>query len=462
MLKRKDIAEEVIDRVDYPNKGHFKDAESGQEGQVKNVVEGQKVRFRVFKRRGGIVYGRLISVTQRSPIETREPFCAISDDCGGCLYQRVPYEKQLAIKTAQLKKLLQPVLSPDSVFDGIKPSPKEMHYRNKLDFSFGDAVPGGPMTLGMHRRGTRYTVLDADSCALAHPDLTRIAAEVRAFCAGSGLPFFNKIKHEGYFRFLMLRRSETTGEILVCLAATTQYRQDFSELVNRLTDLPLEGRIAGIFLADDDRLADALLPDKLHCLCGQDFFTEHILGLNFKVSLFSFFQTNTLGAEVLYRTVREYVKESPLFNEEKKRKPVIYDLYSGTGTIGQMMAPAASHVYGIEIIPEAVEAANENAAQNGLTNCTFLAGDVLEMLGTLAEQPDYIILDPPREGLHPKALKEIAACGVPNMVYISCKATSFVRDMKVLSEYGYEVKRWSIADLFPATQHAEVICLLGK
>lgn len=504
MLKRKDIAEAVIDRVDYPNKGHFKDPESGQEGQVKNAVEGQRVRFRVFKRRGGIVYGRLISVVERSPIETREPFCTISDDCGGCLYQRVPYEKQLEIKTAQLMKLMQPVLSPDSAFDGIKPSPKEIHYRNKLDFSFGDAVPGGPMTLGMHRRGTRYTVLNADSCALAHPDLTRIAAEVRDFCAGTGLPFFNKLKHEGFYRFLMLRRSETTGEILVCLAVTTQYTLDFSPLVSRLLALPLEGHIAGIFLADDDRLADALLPDKLHCLYGQDFFTEHILGLSFKVSLFSFFQTNTLGAEVLYRTVRAYVRESPLFaggqqmdisegkrppengkpeenpggvseaedgtesdgtdarkRNEQIRKPVIYDLYAGTGTIGQMMAPAASHVYGIEIIPEAVDAANENAAGNGLANCTFLEGDVMEMLPALPERPDYIILDPPREGLHPKALKEIAACGVPNMVYISCKATSFVRDMKVLAAYGYEVRRWSIVDLFPGTQHAEVVALLS-
>ncbi|MDD5860028.1 MAG: class I SAM-dependent RNA methyltransferase [Eubacteriales bacterium] len=498
MLRRKDIAEAVIDRVDYPNKGHFTIPETGETGQVKNTVPGQKVLFRVFKKHNGHAYGRLISVTERSPLETRAPFCDISDECGGCMYQRLPYDYQLQMKTDQMQKLLAPVLDEDSVFDGIRRSPREMGYRNKTDFSFGDEVKGGPMTLGMHRLGTRYTVLNADTCALAHPDLPKIAACVREYCAETGLPFFNKVDHVGYFRFLLLRRSETTGEILVCLATSTQYTHDFSDLAERLRALPLEGKIVGIWHADDDRFADALLPDELHCLYGTDSFTETILGFTFRVSLFSFFQTNTKGAEVLYETVRSYVNESGMFEGEGKepctdvadektggadgedvtgtddtsesaggakhtgRKPVLYDLYSGTGTIGQMMSPAASHVYGIEIVPEAVEAAKKNAALNGLTNCTFIAGDVPEILPTLPEKPDYLVLDPPREGIHPKALAEIIGYNVPNMVYVSCKATSFVRDMEELKRHGYQIRRWSLVDMFPQTVHVETVVLLQK
>ena len=495
MLRRKDIAEAVIDRVDYPNKGHFTIPETGETGQVKNTVPGQKVLFRVFKKHNGHAYGRLISVTERSPLETRTPFCAISDACGGCMYQRLPYDYQLQMKTDQMKKLLAPVLDEDSVFDGIRRSPREMGYRNKTDFSFGDEVKGGPMTLGMHRLGTRYTVLNADTCALAHPDLPKIAACVRDYCAETGLPFFNKVDHIGYFRFLLLRRSETTGEILVCLATSTQYTHDFSDLAERLRALPLEGKIVGIWHADDDRFADALLPDALHCLYGTDSFTETILGLTFRVSLFSFFQTNTKGAEVLYETVRSYVNDSGMFEntgeaagtsdedgtddtgkgihvraggpvydcaERTGRKPVLYDLYSGTGTIGQMMSPAASHVYGIEIVPEAVEAAKKNAALNGLTNCTFIAGDVPEILPTLPEKPDYLVLDPPREGIHPKALAEIIGYNVPNMVYVSCKATSFVRDMEELKRHGYKIRRWSLVDMFPQTVHVETVCLMSR
>ena len=459
MLRRKDIAEAVIDRVDYPNKGHFTIPETGETGQVKNTVPGQKVLFRVFKKHDGHAYGRLISVMERSPLETRAPFCLISDECGGCMYQRLPYDYQLQMKTDQLQKLLTPVLNEDSVFDGIRRSPREMGYRNKMDLSFGDEVKGGPMTLGMHRLGTRYTVLNADTCALAHPDLPKIAACVREYCTETGLPFFNKVDHIGYFRFLLLRRSETTGEILVCIATSTQYTHDFSDLAERLLALPLEGTIAGIWHADDDRFADALLPDALHCLYGTDSFTETILGLTFRVSLFSFFQTNTKGAEVLYNTVRSYVNQSGMFGGSQK--PVLYDLYSGTGTIGQMMSMAASHVYGIEIVPEAVEAAKKNAALNGLTNCTFIAGDVPEILPTLPEKPDYLVLDPPREGIHPKALAEIIGYNVPNMVYVSCKATSFVRDMEELKRHGYKIKRWSLVDMFPQTVHTELICLLS-
>ena len=456
-MKRKEVGEAVISRVEYPNKGRFVLEETGEKGIVKNVIPGQKVRFRVYKHNKNTVYGTRMEVLEKSALETREPLCRIFGECGGCLYQTMPYEEQLKMKEEQILRLLEPVLSGDSVYDGIHGSPHELGYRNKIDLSFGDEVIGGPLTLGMHRMGTRYTVLDADSCVLVHRDLTAVLAAVRTFFSERGIPFYNKLTHIGFLRYLMLRRSETTGEILFVLATSSQMEFDFSPLVNELLSLPLEGSFAGMFHVLDDRYADALIPDEVRCLYGRDYFYEKLLGLTFKVTIFSFFQTNTAGAEVLYSIVRSYVRMS-----RREERPVLYDLYCGTGTIAQLMAAECSEVCGIEIVEEAVESARKNAALNGLDNCTFLAGDVFETLTQLEGKPDFVILDPPREGVHEKALKRIIGYGITDMVYVSCKASSFVTDMQFLKTQGWTIKRFSLVDMFPETQHIETIVLLQK
>ena len=513
-MKRKEVGEALIERVDYPNKGRFHLPETGEKGIVKNVIPGQKVSFRVYKKHKETVFGNRLEVLEKSPLETREPFCDQFGKCGGCLYQTLPYETQLKMKAEQVQNLLKEVLSEDSIFDGIKGSPHELGYRNKLDLSFGDEVIGGPLTLGMHKTGTRYTVLNADTCKLAHSDMTMILKEVRAYCAEEQLPFYNKLRHEGFLRYLMLRRSETTGEILVLLAVSSQMSHDFTPLAERLCALNLTGSIAGVFLAIDDRYADALIADEVHCLYGRDYFYETILGLRFKVTLFSFFQTNTAGAEVLYDMVRRYVrsyegcgaadtKDSIVLPGETAetdragkdaagtgcagtdtagtdrvgtgstenwasrpakpdRLPVLYDLFCGTGTIAQVLAQEAKQVYGIELIGEAVEAASKNAALNELDNCMFYAGDVFETLPAMPEKPDFVILDPPREGVHEKALKLIDGYGINGMVYISCKASSFVSDMRFLKENGWKIVRYCLVDLFPETHHVETIVLLEK
>ena len=223
----------------------------------------------------------------------------------------------------------------------------------------------------------------------------------------------------------------------------------------KLLGLDLEGSFAGILHTENDSLADVVQNDRTVILYGQDFFMEELLGLKFKITPFSFFQTNSLGAEVLYETAREYIGETD------GRK--VFDLYSGTGTIAQILAPAAEHVTGVEIIEEAVEAAKVNAAQNGLTNCDFIAGDVLKVLDTLEERPDLIVLDPPRDGIHPKALpKIIDHYGCEKMIYISCKPTSLVRDLVVLQAKGYEVTRVCCVDMFPGTTQVETVVLLSR
>jgi 23S rRNA (uracil-5-)-methyltransferase RumA len=255
-----------------------------------------------------------------------------------------------------------------------------------------------------------------------------------------------------------------TGEILIALVTTSTPGEDkrakeegfLENWKDRICGLPLQGRLAGVLHMVNDSVADVVKSDRTDILFGQDYFYEELLGLKFRISAFSFFQTNSLGAEVLYQTVRDYIGD--LGGKDK----VVYDLYSGTGTIAQLMAPIAKKVIGVEIVEEAVEAARENTLLNGLNNCEFIAGDVLKVLDSIEEKPDFIVLDPPRDGIHPKALEKIIDYGVDRLVYVSCKPTSLVRDLAVFLEKGYCVERAVAVDQFPWTANCETVCLLSN
>lgn len=203
----------------------------------------------------------------------------------------------------------------------------------------------------------------------------------------------------------------------------------------------------------NDSLSDVVKSDETRVLYGQDFFYEKLLGLQFKITPFSFFQPNTKGAEVLYETVREYIGDI--------RDLTVFDLFSGTGTISQVLAPVAKKVIGVEIVEEAVEAAKENAERNGLSNCEFIAGDVFQVLDEIEEKPDVIILDPPRDGIHPKALPKILDYGVDRIVYISCKMTSLARDLEMIQQRGYTVEKMTAVDQFCETVHVETVVMLS-
>ena len=468
-MKKGDILEGVIERVDFPNKGRV----ITEEGTVtvKNGIPGQKIRFQINKKRKNQMEGRLLEVLEKSPLEKRDPVCSIFPQCGGCMYQTMQYEDQLKMKTDQVKQLLDTAIAgagqtndagePDYVFEGIKGSPKEFAYRNKMEFSFGDEYKDGPLSLGLHKKGSTYDVLTASDCKIVHSDMTEILKCVLAYFqeieqkdqTGRSL-YYHKMSHEGWLRHLLLRRAETTGEILVNLVTTSQSEYDLTPLADQIRALPLEGRIVGILHIINDSVADVVRSDETRILYGQDYFYETILGLRFKITPFSFFQTNSLGAEVLYGTARDYIGDT--------KDMTVFDLYSGTGTIAQILASVAKEVIGVEIVEEAVEAAKENAALNGLSNCSFLAGDVLKVLDEVSEKPDFIVLDPPRDGIHPKALPKIIAYGVERMVYISCKPTSLARDLDVLIRSGYKVEKACCVDMFCSTVHCETVVLLSR
>lgn len=461
-MKKGEIYEGVIEKVEFPNKGFV--YVDGQKVIVKNGIPGQKIRFMINKKRSGRAEGRLLEVLEKSPLETREPVCSIFPACGGCMYQTMAYEDQLHMKEEQVRSLLDGAVNewkkgsgrdiPSYKWEGIHGSPIEFRYRNKMEFSFGDEYKDGPLSLGLHKKGSTYDVLTAGDCKLVHEDMTKILLCVWEYFRSRGTSYYKKMQHTGFLRHLLLRRGVTTGEILVHLVTTTQEQWEMEPLVQELLALPLEGKIVGIMHILNDSLSDVVQSDETRILYGRDYFYETLLGLQFKVSTFSFFQPNSLAAEVLYSVVREYIGDT--------RNQEVFDLYSGTGTIAQLAAAVAKEVIGVEIVEEAVEAAKENAARNGLTNCRFIAGDVLKVLDELLEKPDTIILDPPRDGIHPKALPKILAYGVENIVYISCKATSLARDLPAFLEAGYQLERACCVDQFCETVHVETVVLLGR
>lgn len=468
-MKKGQILEGVVERVDFPNRGMVRvREEDGAEAfcLVKNVLPGQKITFRVQKKRNGRAQGQLLEVLEKAENEVESP-CPHFGSCGGCLYHNLSYEDQCRLKQEQVKGLLDQVLcrQGDWIFEKIKPSPAVYGYRNKMEFTFGDEVKNGPLSVGLHKRGGFYDILTVSDCLIMDGDYRRILAAAREYFENTGLPFFHRLRHTGFLRHLLVRKGARTGEILVALVTTggTDSAADMSGFAEMLLELPLDGKIVGVLHMINDSVADVVKSDETRILYGRDYFYEELLGLRFRISAFSFFQTNSLGAEVLYSTAREFIGDLCSQAEgEAKRDKVVFDLYSGTGTIAQLMAPMAKKVVGVEIVEEAVEAARENAALNGLTNCEFIAGDVLKVLDELEEKPDFIILDPPRDGVHPKALKKILAYGVERIVYISCKPTSLARDLESFLEAGYRAERVVCCDQFPWTGNVETVCLLSK
>ena len=453
-MKKGQTYEGVIGKVEFPNKGIVTVEGEEKPVIVKNGIPGQKVKFSVNKLRKGKAEGRLLEVIEKSPLEIREPVCSNFPACGGCMYQTMPYEEQMKMKGEQVKEILDQAINGDYIFEGVKASPKEFAYRNKMEFSFGDEYKDGPLALGLHKKGSTYDILTTSDCKLVHEDMTKILDCVLQYFQKRNVGYYRKMQHVGYLRHLLLRRGDKTGEILVNLVTTTQEQHDMKPLVDELLALDLEGKIVGILHILNDSLSDVVQSDETIILYGQDYFYEELLGMEFKITPFSFFQPNSRGAEVLYNTVREYIGDI--------NNMTVYDLFSGTGTIGQVLAPVAKEVIGVEIIEEAVEAAKENAEHNGLSNCRFIAGDVFKVLDEIEENPDVIVLDPPRDGIHPKALPKILDYGVDKIVYISCKITSLARDLEMIQGRGYKVVKAVAVDQFCETVHVETVCLLQK
>lgn len=448
MVKKRDIIEFEIKEVGFPNKGkaNFEDKEI----RFKGGIEGQKVHARVSRKRKDYIEVKILDVSERSPIETEEG-CPHFGICGGCTFQSLTYENELKLKENQIRELFKKQELDINIL-GIEKSPMVEAYRNKMEFTFGDERKDGPLALGMHRKGRFYEIVNVPNCNIVDKDFTSILVGLLNYFEENNKTYYRKQNHKGFLRHLVVRKALSTGEIMVNLVTSSQDELNEGEFVNILKEISIKGEITGILHTTNDGLGDTVKADKLEVLYGRDYIMEEILGLKFKISPFSFFQTNTFGAERLYNIVREFAGDI----DDK----IVFDLYSGTGTIAQIMAPLAKKVIAIEIVEEAVEKAKENRELNKLSNIEFIAGDVLEAVDELDDRPDLIVIDPPRDGIHPKAINKIIDFDPESFVYVSCNPVTLVRDLKVFMERGYKVEKMKLMDMFPRTPHVEAAILM--
>lgn len=380
--------------------------------------------------------------------------CQHDEFCGGCIYQGVPYEQQLKAKNSEVLSLLEKKDIKVEKIDYIEGCPSQYRYRNKMEYTFGDFVKDGELCLGMHKKKNFMSIVTVDQCQLVDQDFNKILSFTLEFANKNGYKHYHKKSHEGLLRNLIIRKGERTKELLINIVTSSETGFDEEGFVTGLHNLDLDNQIVGVLRTFNDNIADAVNCQHLEILWGRDFYMEEILGLKFKVSAFSFFQTNIEAVERLY-------KEALSLIDDFEGKSV-FDLYCGTGTISQILALKASKVLGIEIVEEAVQAAKENAKLNGLDNCQFIAGDVFEVLKNVEEKPDVIVVDPPRVGMSNKAVDKIISYGVDQIVYISCNPKTLAINLEQFQFYGYEVKYLKPFDNFPGTKHVESVVLLKK
>jgi 23S rRNA (uracil1939-C5)-methyltransferase len=420
---------------------------------VRRGLPGDTVRAEVTKVKRGFAEATTTEVVVPSPARTDAPCKHYYEGCGGCRFQDLRYETQIAAKEAQvgdalrrIGRIAEPPLEP------ILPAVEQFHYRNKLEYSFTSTPRGA--ALGFHRAGRWDEVLEVDRCWITTDLGNAIRDAVRDWAQEEGLPPFDQEAQTGYLRHLVVREGRNTGQALVQLVTAPGDLQGADRLVEALREFP---EVRSIHWAVNDSPADVTnLPTNL--LWGDEAIEEQILGLRFRVRPNAFLQTNTAMAERLYDLAIEF---AALDGGE-----TVYDLYCGTGTIGLAMSSRALTVWGLEANEESVACAIENAGLNGITNAAFFAGEVgaaIEELADRAGKPDVAVVDPPRAGLSGKALRRLARLEVPKIVYVSCNPTTLAGNVKdLVEEWGYELRRVKPVDMFPHTPHVESVALLTR
>ena len=440
-----------IEKTEFPSVG-ISEFE-GKKLYIKGAFPGQTVKGTVKKKRDTYADVKLVEVLEKAPYEIEAP-CPHFGVCGGCSSQNLTYEKQLELLSDEVCELFEDKDIPMGMYLGVKGSENTWEYRNKMEFTFGDLEKGGELTLGMHMKGKSFGVLTVDNCMIVDEDFRKVLTVTVEYFRKQNLPYYRVMKREGYLRHLVVRKASNTGELMVNLVTTTQIDFDLSGYTELLKSQTYKGKLVSVLHTENDSFSDAVVPEKVNILYGRDYIIEELLDLKFKISPFSFFQTNSRGAESLYSIVRDFMG-----NGENK---VVFDLYCGTGTIGQIAAHNAKKVIGLELIEEAVEAAKENAKLNGLDNCEFIAGDVAETIKQVKVKPDIIILDPPRSGVSPKALDYVIKFNAKEIIYVSCNPKTMVDNLETLLAAGYKVEKSKVKDMFPNTPHAETVVKLTK
>ena len=400
-------------------------------------------------------------MSMETKVINTDKLCPAAEHCGGCIYQGVPYAEQYAAKDKSVRRLLAKHDIDESVYLGMEPAICTGGYRNKMEYTFGDLEKGGELELGMHYKGRWMSIITTDECQLVPGAFNEVLRAVLGFCRDKGYRPYHRKTHEGLLRNLVVRCGVRTGELLINIVTASDGKAEWSNAFfdedgfrDMLLSLDLDMEIVGILRTFNDSLADAVIDEGHKVLYGRDYYNEEILGLKFKVKAFAFFQTNIDAVERLYSDVLEVVPDVS--------GKTVYDLYCGTGTISQLMASKAKDVYGIDIVEDSIVAARSNTELNGITNCHYICGDVKEKLDEIPEKPDAIVVDPPRVGIHDKAVAMLCRYGIQEIVYVSCNPKTLCINLDSFRSNGYEIKQIRAYDNFPMTKHVECVCLMAK
>lgn len=473
-FKKGEIVEVEIHDFAFGGKGiHRMETEQGKYVIfILNAIPGQLVKAKIQKKRKRYAEGRLVEVVKRSPMEAKVPFQPIS----GAPYITLPIDKQHELKKISVFDLFRKfanIEEPEALFDEFIASPNNFHYRNKMEYSFSvirhdlqTDTEHDDFGLGFKRTGTWWKVenLDADS-GMFDEQLENELKNIRAYLMNTNLPAWHPPKKEGFFRHFVVRKSYANNELLINLVTSSKGlgKFDKNEFAKVLQNT-FGNRLAGYIHTVNDDVADRakLEHGPSDLICGKDKIVENLLGLDFEISMQSFFQTNPKSAEKLYSKVIEYASENNELNDS-----VIMDLFCGTGTIGQLIAAKTSgtKIIGVDIVESAIKNAQKNAARNGINDIDFYAADVGKFL---LEYPQYegkidtIILDPPRAGIAPKTLRKVIRLGAKRIVYVSCNPATQARDIAELQENGFRLDKFSLVDQFPHTGHIESIAVFNK
>jgi 23S rRNA (uracil1939-C5)-methyltransferase len=416
-------------------------------------LPGETVVAEITRSKPRYSQARVKEIVVRASSRIEAP-CRHFEECGGCTWQDLDYAEQLRFKKQQVVECIRRIGGLEAIeVDDVLPSEKIFHYRNKMEFSF-HVLDDGTFHLGLHRRGRFDEIFDLTACHLQDDRLNEIVGEVRNFVREKSIPVYDVRHHTGFMRFLVLRQAHFTGQTMVNLVTNRGDFPEVEELTGRLVDRFPD--ITTIVHGQNDKKSNIAVSEVENVLYGPGYIEEELLGLRFKIRANSFFQTNSAQAARLYQTGFDLL--SP------KAEDRLLDLYCGTGTIGLLLASRVGEVTGVELVSDAVEMARENAAQNRIENVTFFQGHVKEFLKSLPGDQrrfDGVVIDPPRAGLHPKALKRLLELQAPRILYISCNPATFARDAQAIVAEGYNVSHVRPVDMFPHTRHIELVALFS-
>jgi 23S rRNA (uracil1939-C5)-methyltransferase len=416
---------------------------------VNGGLPGEKVRARIVRSKPRFSNAILLEVTEKCDLRVPAP-CPHVSYCGGCTWQDLDYNTQLRFKQKQIVACLERIGNlKDPPVDSIVGAVELFHYRNKMEFSFNVSDDGG-FTLGLHKRGRFDEVFDLQKCYLQPDVANRVVAHIREFVQRRGISVYDVRNHTGFMRFVVLRMAKRTAQMMVNIVTNLGDLPYQQELISELTGIFKE--VTTIVHNQNGMKSNIAVGEIERVLYGTGFIEEKLFDYTFQIRANSFFQTNSLQTETLYRTTFDVL--------DPQHTDRAMDLYCGTGSIGLLLARHVSEVVGVELVPDAIQVANENAELNNVSNITFWEGDVKDFLRTeqaTAEPFSVVVVDPPRAGLHPKALKRLLEINSPKIVYISCNPSTFARDAAALVAAGYRLEQVTPVDMFPHTMHIELV-----